>query len=196
MNTREKIVQSTLRNLQTRSYEGFSFQDVADDVGIRKASIYSHFAGKEDLVRTALEQARAHVQQTLEGANHKPARERLLAYIALSRELAAGGDSVCPFGSFAAVLGAVPAGLQSTLDTCIRFQIEWLEATIAEAKRAGDIEDTGHSDRDDAELLLAAIQGAMVTGRLGHDAEIFDRVVERVTGGLFAQASPQRDLFH
>ena len=196
MNTREKIVQSTLRNLRTKSYEGFSFQDVADDVGIRKASIYSHFAGKEDLTRTALEQARSHIHELFESVAHKPAREQLLGYIGLCRDMAAGGDAVCPFGSFASVLGAVPATLQSTLDSCIQDQVRWLESTIGAAKRAGDIAETGHSDRDDAQLLLAAVQGAMVTGRLGHDPELFDRVVERVTGGLFAQANPQRDLFH
>jgi TetR/AcrR family transcriptional repressor of nem operon len=33
-------------------YNGFSYADIADVVGIRKASIHHHFPGKVDLVRT------------------------------------------------------------------------------------------------------------------------------------------------
>ena len=68
MNTRERILDSARRLLQTRSYAGFSFQDVADEVGIRKASIYSHFASKDELVTAALETANAWVAEQLQGA--------------------------------------------------------------------------------------------------------------------------------
>ena len=35
--------------VQARGYNGFSYADIADMVGIRKASVYHHFAGKGDL---------------------------------------------------------------------------------------------------------------------------------------------------
>src|ERR1700753_306193 len=35
--------------IQTRGYSAFSYQDIADALGIRKASIHYHFASKTDL---------------------------------------------------------------------------------------------------------------------------------------------------
>ena len=43
MDTRTKILDSAQRLIQTRSFQGFSFRDIADEVGIRKASLYHHF---------------------------------------------------------------------------------------------------------------------------------------------------------
>jgi AcrR family transcriptional regulator len=48
--TRDRIVRVAYELLLTRSYLGFSFQDVADRVGIRKASLYHHVRKKEDLL--------------------------------------------------------------------------------------------------------------------------------------------------
>ena len=47
--TREEILSVTRNLIQTRSYLGFSFQDVADQVGVRKPSLYYHFRTKEEL---------------------------------------------------------------------------------------------------------------------------------------------------
>ena len=33
--------------MQTRSFHGFSFQDIADEIGVRKASLYHHFDSKD-----------------------------------------------------------------------------------------------------------------------------------------------------
>jgi TetR/AcrR family transcriptional repressor of nem operon len=37
------------RLIQTRDYSAFSYQDIADRLGIRKASIHEHFPSKTDL---------------------------------------------------------------------------------------------------------------------------------------------------
>jgi TetR/AcrR family transcriptional regulator, transcriptional repressor for nem operon len=56
-NTREQIVRVARNLIQTRSYLGFSFQDIADEIGIRKPSLYHHFASKEALGVEVLRQA-------------------------------------------------------------------------------------------------------------------------------------------
>jgi TetR/AcrR family transcriptional regulator, transcriptional repressor for nem operon len=58
IDTKQRILESAMRLIQSRSYAGFSFQDIADEVGIRKASIYSHFRSKEALAEHVLAEAR------------------------------------------------------------------------------------------------------------------------------------------
>ena len=60
MNTRERILDSAQRLTQTRSFHGFSFQDIADEVGIRKASLYHHFDSKDDVAVAMLKLGGAH----------------------------------------------------------------------------------------------------------------------------------------
>ena len=47
--TRERILDAGARMLRTRSYFGFSFNDIALEVGVRKASLHHHFGSKEAL---------------------------------------------------------------------------------------------------------------------------------------------------
>lgn len=49
MNTDEKIIRVALRHFSTSGYTGTSLAMIAEDVGIKKPSIYNHFKNKEDL---------------------------------------------------------------------------------------------------------------------------------------------------
>lgn len=40
--------------VQERGYNGFSYADIAEAIGIRKASIHYHFPSKQDLVQAVL----------------------------------------------------------------------------------------------------------------------------------------------
>ena len=54
-NTREEIVEAALELFAVNGYEATSISQLADAVGIRKASLYSHFAGKQDILDTVIE---------------------------------------------------------------------------------------------------------------------------------------------
>ena len=47
--TAEQILDLAETLIQTRGYSAFSYQDIADSLGIRKASIHYHFPSKADL---------------------------------------------------------------------------------------------------------------------------------------------------
>lgn len=54
-NTREEIVAVALDLFSVNGYEATSISQIADAVGIRKASLYSHFAGKQDILDNVVE---------------------------------------------------------------------------------------------------------------------------------------------
>jgi len=49
MDTKTKIIKNSLELFAQKGYEGTSMSDIATAVGIRKASIYSHYKGKEEI---------------------------------------------------------------------------------------------------------------------------------------------------
>ncbi len=56
--TADDILQCARTLIIAGGYNGFSYADVAEVVGIRKASIHHHFPSKVDLVRTLVAQYR------------------------------------------------------------------------------------------------------------------------------------------
>lgn len=63
-NTKQEILEAALDLFSVQGFEATSMQQIAEAVGIRKPSLYSHFAGKQEildeLVRTTIEQYEKH----------------------------------------------------------------------------------------------------------------------------------------
>src|SRR5687768_2945710 len=81
----EEIVESTKALIIAAGYSGFSYADVSERVGIRKASIHHHFPSKVDLVRTVVASYRDEVLDglaELERGSPDPAVQ-LKAYVTL-----------------------------------------------------------------------------------------------------------------
>lgn len=54
-NTREEILRVALDLFSVNGYESTSISQIADAVGVKKASIYSHFANKQEIMDTLVE---------------------------------------------------------------------------------------------------------------------------------------------
>lgn len=55
-NTKEQIIAVALDLFSVNGYEATSISQIADAVGIRKASLYSHFANKQDILDTLVDE--------------------------------------------------------------------------------------------------------------------------------------------
>ena len=47
--TAQKILTIAQQNVQTKGFNGFSYQDLAQEIGIKTSSIHYHFPTKDDL---------------------------------------------------------------------------------------------------------------------------------------------------
>src|ERR1051325_8689685 len=103
MSTKEKILDAAQHLIQTRSLHGFSFQDIANRVGIRKPSLYHYFDSKDALAVAVLERAAEWVRTRLAKAEGKYPAARLERYFEMFRDIHGKGERMCPGGSFASV---------------------------------------------------------------------------------------------
>lgn len=55
-NTKEAILDAALNLFSVQGYEATSISQIADAVGIRKASMYSHFESKQDILNNLVQQ--------------------------------------------------------------------------------------------------------------------------------------------
>ena len=65
-NTREQILRIARDLFTTKGYEATSMREIADETGIRKASLYYHFKGKDDILRSLFEQRSNEAEDLLE----------------------------------------------------------------------------------------------------------------------------------
>lgn len=86
MDRKEEIILTTLRLASENGLSGVSLGQVAESIGIKKASLYNHFASKEDLISGMYEFLRkqAQINANIQNVNFgeiikaKPANEILL----------------------------------------------------------------------------------------------------------------------
>jgi TetR/AcrR family transcriptional repressor of nem operon len=176
METRTKILNSAQRFIQTRSFEGFSFQDIADEVGIRKASLYHHFDSKDAVAIGVLKRGADWVTGQLDATKELAPPERLERYFDLFHDLHGKAERMCPGGSFASVLGAVSPAVQRALHAFTKMHLDWLEGVVREGAALGAFEIGEQAPRDVALQIFSSVQGALLTGRLTADPGVLDAV--------------------
>jgi AcrR family transcriptional regulator len=62
--TRDRILEAAIDLFSKKGYDAVSMQDIADAVGIRKSSIYSHFKGKDEILQSILSMFIAELART------------------------------------------------------------------------------------------------------------------------------------
>ena len=175
--TRDRIVRVAYELLLTRSYLGFSFQDVADRVGIRKASLYHHFATKEALGVEVLQRAQRSFERWSAGLAGSPS-EQLAAYVGMYRGALRAGDAICPAGGLAAGWDCIDPALREAARSLRQVQIVWLSGVLGALRPAG----AGGSLADAAAAVFGTCQGAMIAARITGNAADFEASLSALKG--------------
>ncbi|AJY45167.1 TetR/AcrR family transcriptional regulator [Martelella endophytica] len=169
----------TARKLITEGgYNGFSYADIANVVGIRKASIHHHFPTKAELVRVLVEKYRGETMaglQALEVEVTSPAGQ-LRAYLRYWERCI--GDASQPF-CVAALLGcelpALPSEVAREVSAYFRMLSGWIAGVLERGVGAGELrlQDTAAVE---AEAFMATVHGAMLSARAYGDVAIFHAI--------------------
>jgi AcrR family transcriptional regulator len=135
----EAILQATCRLLGEKAYDAMTMDDVANAVGIAKASLYKHFASKEDLCCAAMVQILGKVQAFLDTVPAELApQDKLRALVHWSLErLIASEMPLLPSRNTA--LRAVLMADKRYLDTLIQVS-DLIGQWITEAQAQGRID--------------------------------------------------------
>ncbi|WP_458071900.1 TetR/AcrR family transcriptional regulator [Rhodanobacter sp. BL-MT-08] len=164
--TAERVMDAAEALIQQRGYAGFSYDDVAQAVGIRKPSVHHHFRTKAELVAELINRYYQRFESALAAidiARSQPLA-RLKAYVQLFSQTYANDGRLCVCGMLGAEADALPAGVADAVESFFRLNLTWLVATIRDAQGASQVRADLRASAL-AEALLAALEGAMVVGR-------------------------------
>jgi TetR/AcrR family transcriptional regulator, transcriptional repressor for nem operon len=176
----DEILRSASDLIISVGYNGFSYADISDAVGIRKASIHHHFATKADLVRSVVSHYRAEVLAAMGSveANIPDPVARLRAYT--GHWEACIRDDRSPFcicAMLAAEIAALPTDVAAEVRGHFRDLAAWVAATMEEGVRQGRMS-LPRTAGEEAATFIATVHGAMLSARVAGGAEIFATIVE------------------
>jgi TetR/AcrR family transcriptional regulator, transcriptional repressor for nem operon len=190
--TAERILDSAERLVQSRGFNGFSYADVAAELGVTKASLHYHFPGKAELGQALIGRYAARFAEALEqiDARAGDAPAKLAAYARIYADVLRD-RRMCLCGMLAADYDTLP---QPMRDTVLRFFDDnqaWLTDVFEQGRAEGSLQLDGSAD-EAAQALLGALEGALLIARPYGDVARFEAAATRLLTSLARAASPGR----
>lgn len=190
--TADDILACTRSLIVKGGYNGFSYADIADVIGIRKPSIHHHFPSKAELVTTLVVRYRSQAEEgiaNIERAIPAPL-DQLRAYIGYWKSCI--GDASAPFcvcALLANELPVLPESIAIEIRAYFRFLSGWLTSVLERGAAQGTIVLSG-TPRIEAETLMATVHGAMLSARAYGETAIFGTILDPILARLTARSRP------
>jgi TetR/AcrR family transcriptional repressor of nem operon len=184
MDTKQKILMVAQNLIQSKGFNGFSFADIADSVGIRKASIYHHFPTKVALGTALIDQYSLGLKNLLSNidSQSKSVAEQLKSYVSIYRTNL-DSELMCLGGMLASEAQTLAPELNTQLTHFFDINHSWLSKVLKAGETNKQIKLSTTADGQ-ASLFLAALQGALLVARAYGKQSIFDQTTETLISNL------------
>jgi TetR/AcrR family transcriptional repressor of nem operon len=172
--SKEAILAVARRTAQAHGYSGLNFRDLADQVGIKAASIYHHFPSKADLGAAV---ARRYWEDTAAGLESMLAETPdpvrcLRRYPDVFRKALENDNRMCLCSFMAAEHDDLPEAVKREVQTFADVNVAWLSRLLTAAAVVGAEE----SERR-ARAIFAAVAGAQLIARSRSDISLYDALI-------------------
>ena len=180
-NTATRILDAAQTMVRNRGYSAFSYADISQEVGIRKASIHYHFPSKEALVTALVQRYRTMLMRQCDRIARSGASpdDQLRQFVALYQN---GLDhhQICLCSMLTADFAVLAQPIQDELQTYFRDVEAWVAAVLQQGCEAGHWT-CKPSASQEAKSLIALLQGAqLLTRSAANSTEAFEQVVQPV----------------
>lgn len=174
--TREAVLAAARTRAQAHGYTGLNFRDLAEEVGIKGASIHYHFPSKAALGAAVAKRYREDSAAGLERmwSEFPDPAAMLNRYPGVFRKALENGNRMCMCGQMAAEYDDLPdevkVEVKGFADDHIAFLAKVLTAANPGANAAAIMQR--------ARAIYAAVTGAQLLARSRADIEAYDETIE------------------
>lgn len=186
MDTAQRILDVAEDMIQKRGFFGFSFQDIAEEIGIKKPSIYYHFPAKAELGRAVIERYRDRMREITSAVEHNDGIdhwEALTLYLEPILTLGRVPDQACLCGVLGGEYLGLPEDMQNEISGFFMEHHQFLSKLLEDGRDAGAFQ-FGGSAEGCAKLLFGAIEGGLLIKRTTGDTTYVDDVVKAAAAML------------
>jgi TetR/AcrR family transcriptional repressor of nem operon len=177
--TAERILDVAEALVQSRGFNGFSYADVAESLGISKAALHYHFPGKAELGEALIER---YASRFGVDRDEPDAPAKLRAYARLYADVFQD-DRMCLCGMLAADYATLPDPMRERVVRFFDDNERWLARVLDAGQRDGTLRFHG-SARSVARTLVGGLEGAMLVARPYGDVRRFRSAAALLIDGL------------
>lgn len=179
MKTEDKILDACEKLIQDRGYHGFSFADVAEVVGIRKASIYYYFPAKAELGQKTVNRYRSRMRVIREDWSEAENLDVLAALDTYLEPIVALGHTPgasCLCGVLGGEFQSLPSIVQDEVSDFFDEHLRTL-SRLFEIGRDRGVLRFQSDPAVMAKVAFSMIEGSMLIKRTCGDADVFEEVI-------------------
>jgi TetR/AcrR family transcriptional repressor of nem operon len=188
--TASAILDVAERLAQIRGFNAFSYADVAAELGITKPALHYHFAGKAELGEALVTRYTARFDEALRTIDAKElcGAGKLEAYAELYAQVLAQ-DRMCLCGMLAADYYTLPEPMRHCVISFFDRNETWLAAVVDDGRQDGTLQVEGASC-EVAQMIMGALEGAMLVARTYRDPERFGTAAMRLFAEITTPSIP------
>jgi TetR/AcrR family transcriptional repressor of nem operon len=166
--TKTRALKEAKDLFQRVGYDGFSFQDIADKIGIKKGSLYEHFKSKEELMLYLVDFSSDVWNQWTETISVFEPKDQVNAYferlIKYSDE-----EMLCPVSSMGKDAGKLSRTVRTKIANFCESHNAWLARTLKAGQKRGQFrKDVSYIEL--ADLVFSVSLGAQLMARAVDDS--------------------------
>ncbi len=157
--TTEAIMDAAEERIRQAGYSGFSFREVAADIGVKSSSVHYHFPTKEKLAAAV---ARRYTDRFLKGVDQRVAegRDIVTAFRQVFGDALDRDGRMCLCGAMAATSADLAEEVRAEVRRFFQLGLE----RLAKAGLA----------KDAAVQVIATLEGAMLAANVLDDRSLFE----------------------
>ncbi len=171
--TKERIIDASLELLHRRGYYDTSINDIIDNSGIKKGSLYFHYKSKDALIIEVLNEAlERYEKQINEGVKHATASDQIIDMIDAITGYHMKGDisKGCLFGNMALEIGHDGSDISVLVESIFKRWENQFISLLTQAEKKGEIK-LKEPVEVLARMLLASIEGGVLLSKISGDTE-------------------------
>ncbi|REE91122.1 TetR/AcrR family transcriptional regulator [Cupriavidus plantarum] len=174
-NSSDRILAVATRIAQAHGYGGLNLRALAEEVGIKAASLYHHFPSKADLAAAV---ARRYWEDTVVALDALSAKtpdmaDRLRKYPSLFRKSLENDNRICLCSFMTAEYDDLPDVVKTEVQAFTDVNVAWLAKTLVDAGIVGT-----RDAKKRAHAIFAAVAGAQLMARGRADIKLFDTLID------------------
>jgi TetR/AcrR family transcriptional regulator, transcriptional repressor for nem operon len=162
--TAERLMDLAEGHMRNAGYGGFSFRDLANEIGIKSASVHHHFPTKATMAAAVARRYGDRFLAAVAGGPNESAEDAIAGYRAAFREALSRDGRMCLFGVLGAEVGVLPAEVTEEILSFFRRCIDDLSQRIG-----------GPDAEARAFHIMATLEGGMMLARAYRDIGVFDQ---------------------
>ncbi|MCA9792282.1 MAG: TetR/AcrR family transcriptional regulator [Candidatus Eremiobacteraeota bacterium] len=183
---RERLLDSALELISSRSYNDVGVQELCQHSGVKKGSFYHFFESKRELVLAVLDRRAEEYRADLQALFSRPIPplEKIASLFDSACENSRQCKSQrglmvgCCFGNLAVEMSTLDETIRARLEEIFEERVGFIQKALEEAM------ELGHLPRGDANILarsvMAFLQGATAIAKTRNEPELIGRMAQAV----------------